>query len=249
MKIRSVIVDDDPYIREGLRDMIKEMNHQIEIIADFEHPLEAIEFIRQSKPELIFLDVQMPMMNGFELLDHLETENFEVIFITSFNQYAIQAIRYSALDYLLKPIQEADLGDAVDRFIKKSGKVLTQLKLKNLKHNLDQVDESLFQLVIPTKQGEFTFLANEILRCEADSNYTQIFLTEGRKFMASKTLGDIEEMLLGERFVRIHKSHLINMKFAIDLTQNDEVVLEDGSKISISRRRLSEVKSKIRHNY
>lgn len=247
MKIKAVIIDDDPYIRNTLRGMLDLPETGVELLDDFEHPLEAIEFLKRAKPDLLFLDIQMPLMNGFELLDNLQTDELEVIFITSYNQYAVQAIRYSALDYLLKPINPTDLYAALDRYRIKTEKILTRERLNNLRHNLGQESEKKFQLVIPTKQGEFHFRIDEIVRCEADSNYTEIHLKSGKKFLASKTLGDVESMLEGEQFVRVHKSHLVNLDFVSKLTLNDDLEMLDGATVGVSRRRLPEVKLKLRH--
>ncbi len=135
---------------------------------------------------------------------------------------------------------------AIERFKQKSEKILTQARLANLKHNFSQQDENNFQLVIPTKQGEHHFKAGEIIRCEADSNYTMIFLSSGKKFLASKTLRDIEEMLGEGKFLRVHKSHLVNKQHIENISPKDEVVLSDGAHVAISRRRLTEVKDALR---
>ena len=247
-KIKSVIIDDDAFLREELKDLVKtSFSQELEIIGDFEHPLEAIPFIQRTHPELLFADIQMPGMNGFEMLDHLDTSTFEVIFITSFNQYAIQAIRYSALDYLLKPISVQDLSTALQRYKQRTDKILTQSKLANLKQNLAANDAHEFQLIIPTKQGDHQFAEKDIMFCLADSNYTHIHLAGGKKFLASKTLSDIESMLPESKFIRIHKSHLVNLQHVLRVTANDEVELSDHTSLLISRRRLAEVRQVIKN--
>lgn len=247
MSLKAVIVDDDDFVRQELKaDLSQYFREEIEVLMDFADPELAIPFIKSQHPDLIFLDIQMPGMNGFEMLDQLDTDVFEVIFITSFNQYAIQAIKYSALDYLLKPIDRAELKKAIERYRIKSEKTLTVQRLSNLKHNMLAEHESRFQLLIPTKQGEHQFLAHDIIRCEADSNYTEIHLVNKRKFLASKTLGDIEEMLSKENFMRIHKSHLVNSAHITQLTSQDELLMTDKTRIPISRRRLQEVKELVR---
>lgn len=244
--IRAVFVDDDPYVSDGLREMLKH-EKGIELLADFRHPLEAISFIRNAKPDLLFLDIQMPVMSGFEMLDQLPHDwDFEVVFITSFNQYAIQAIKYSALDYILKPIEISDLSAALTRYREKVEQIKTKVRLANLKHNLNADNENEFKLVLLTKQGDHHFKASEIIRCEADSNYTQIHLSTGKKFLASKTLSGVEEMLNGESFIRIHKSHLINLSHVNRLTTEDVIYMSDSAQLPVSRRRLSEVREAIR---
>ncbi|MBL7941513.1 MAG: response regulator transcription factor [Flavobacteriales bacterium] len=239
--IRVTIIDDDAYIRDTLSSMLREF-HGVEVSGAYEHPLEAISMLRQSPPDLLLLDIRMPGMNGFELLDQLDTSAFEVIFITSFDQYAIQAIKYSALDYLLKPIQPDDLRMAIERFRKSGEKVLSRARIAALKHNILQTDQKEFYLVIPTRQGDHHFRPDEIVRCEADSNYTLIYLKGNRKFMASKTLSDIESMLEESTFLRVHKSHLVNKQYVERINHEDMLVLEGGGLVPVSRRRLPEVK-------
>jgi two-component system, LytTR family, response regulator len=247
MKIRSVIVDDDAFVRVELKGVIDEfLSTDVEIIADFDQPQTALPFITREKPDLLFLDIQMPGMNGFEMLDHLDTSVFEVIFVTSFNHYAIQAIRYSALDYLLKPVDRYELVQSVTRYRQRTEKILTHARLDNLKHNMQVGNEQDFQLILSTKQGEYQFRAQDIVRCEADSNYTLIHLVANRRFLASKTLGDIEHMLSGERFLRIHKSHLVNASHISHLTAHDELMMSDNIRLPVSRRRLPTVRSMVR---
>ena len=246
-KIRAVIVDDDVFTREDLKDKLGELDINIDVVADFEQPLEAIESINRLEPELLFLDIQMPIMNGFEMLDHLDTSKFEVIFITSYNQYAIQAILYSALDYLLKPLKEAELVNALQRFREKSERTLTSSRISNLQYNLRAKAHEEFQLVIPTRTGERQFAINQIVRLEADSNFTWIHVLRTAKFLASKTLKELEEQLSDSNFIRAHKSHLVNLKHIIQLTQEGELILRDNSKVEVSRRKLSEVKALL-HN-
>jgi two-component system, LytTR family, response regulator len=247
MKIRTFIIDDDPFIRHELKNELQSRHGQdIDIIGVYDNPEEALFALKKEQPELIFLDIQMPQMTGFDLLDSLGEISFEVIFITSFNQYAIEAIKHSALDYLLKPIDVQELSKAIDRFKQKSERTVSNMRLANLKHNMNALDENKLQLVIPTKQGEHQFLAQDIIRCEADSNYTVIYLTSRKKFVASKTLGDIEEMLSREKFIRIHKSHLVNTAHIKQLSSQDELLMSDDTRIPISRRRLQEVKNVVR---
>jgi two-component system, LytTR family, response regulator len=240
--IRVTIIDDDAYIRDTVTAMLKDF-HGVQISGAYEHPLEAIGMLKQSPPDLLLLDIRMPGMNGFELLDQLDTTAFEVIFITSYDQYAIQAIKYSALDYLLKPIQPDDLRLAIERFKKSNEKVLSKARIAALKHNFLQTDQKEFYLVIPTRQGDHHFRPDEIVRCEADSNYTLIFLKGNRKFMASKTLSDIESMLEEGTFLRVHKSHLVNKQYVDHSNHDDTLLLEGGGLVPVSRRRLPEVKA------
>jgi len=243
MRIRSVIVDDDDFVRTELEKVLsKEFNADIEVIASFASPSVAIDYIKKNQPELLFLDIQMPEMSGFELVDVLPGKNFEVIFITSYNEYAIKAIKYSALDYLLKPIKTQELKEAIVRYKDKTDTIKLQTRLSTLKENLLAKDESELQLVVSSKQGEHRFAIADIVRCEADSNYTHIYLTNQKKYLASKTLSDVEHMLSEAKFIRVHKSHLVNMSHVANLTHQIELTMKDNSRVPVSRRRVAEVR-------
>jgi two-component system LytT family response regulator len=244
MKIRTCIIDDDPFIRSTLqKELESHFVNEIEIVGIFGNATEAAKSLKEIKPQLVFLDIQMPYMSGFELLDSIGDVSFEVIFITSFNQYAIQAIRYSALDYLLKPINPDELRTSIERFRSITDKALMQTRLENLRHNLKAKTEKEFQLVIATKQGEHHFAVHDIVRCEADSNYTLIYLRNKKKFIASRTLSDISTMLSPDTFLRVHKTHLVHLPYVDLLTTEGEIIMNDGTHVPVSRRRLSEVKA------
>lgn len=248
MNIRAVIVDDDPLQVKELMELLSKLDAcKVEVLASFNDPLLAKDFIDKSEPDVLFLDIQMPALSGFEMLDELTYKGCEVIFVTSYNEYAIRAIRYSALDYLLKPIQTDDLKSALERYIQHSEQLQLNTRLNNLKSNLQAKENDELHLVVSTKQGEHRFLVNEIVRCEADSNYTILFLTGNRRFVASKTLGDIEHMLAESEFIRVHKSHVVNTKHIQHLTVEGNLFLRNGEKIPVSRRRLGEVKSFLRN--
>lgn len=241
MTIRAIIIDDDSYAIESLKYLMQQIP-ELNIIGVFTNPMDSIEFIRREKPDLVFLDIRMPEMSGFELLDQIESETMEVIFVTGHNQYAINALRYSALDYLLKPVSLRDLSESVMRYHQRNERIMIQSRLLNLKKNLT-VKEEDFDLVLLTKsEGEKKFRAADIIRCEADSNYSVIYAMPDRKFTASKTLGDLESMLSATQFVRIHKSHLINKKFIKALGRNLEMTLMDETVLPVSKRRIQDVR-------
>lgn len=242
MKIRAVIVDDDDYAIRSLESSLANVE-DIQLLASFTDPRASISFIKEQKPDLLFLDIRMPEMSGFDLMDEIYDDVSEVIFVTGYNEYAITALRYSALDYLLKPVRVEDIESALKRYYQRSERILTQSKILNLKQNLN-VEKNDFELVLLTKSdGEKRFRAGDIIRCEADSNYTQIFLTKGRKFTASKTLSDLENMLDENDFIRIHKSHVVNKNHIQSIGRESELTLSDGASVPISRRRLQEVRS------
>jgi two-component system, LytTR family, response regulator len=243
-RIKVVLVDDDAYALEVLSALLAP-RAELQIAGSYTSAEKALSALERDRPDLLFLDIRMPGMSGFDLLDKLGDAAPEVIFVTLYDEYAIRAIRYSALDYLLKPVKAEELNAAIARFISRKESVRNALRLSNLRHNLGSNEEDL-SLVFATRTGDRQFRIREIVRCEADSNYTRIYLTGGGKFLASKTLSDVEQMLMPDAFIRIHKSHIINKTHVNGITSDDAVLMSDLSKISISRRRLAEVKSILR---
>ncbi len=243
MAINCVIIDDDRWVIEELKLLLNRLSEsEINIVAAFDSPSEGLEFLSNQPVDLLFLDIRMPDMNGFELLDRIPTLSSEVIFITSYDEFAIRAIKYSALDYILKPVQLSDLEEAVNRYQSKIEKIDLKGRLSSLQLNLKSRKIVDMRLVIPTKQGDHHFAIPDIVRCEADSNYTVIHSHSKRKFLASKTLGELEELLQKEAFIRIHKSHMINRTFISNITADGKILLTNGETVPISRRRWSEVK-------
>jgi len=244
--IKALIVDDEEKAREVLQALIEMYIPEITIVETTGSPMEAVARIRQLQPDILFLDVVMPRMNGFDVLNTLDEWNFEVIFTTAYNDYAIQAIRFSALDYLLKPIDPDELRTAVDRFLEKRQTERKTL-YQNLVHNLNASRSSDFRLAVTTTEGTFFYNTEEIIRCEADSNYTQFYLTQNRKFIASRTLKEYDEMLTEHGFLRVHKSHLVNLDFVEDYLGRGFVRLKDQTEIEVARRRREAVLEALQH--
>lgn len=244
MTLKAVIIDDDGYIREALEMMLStSFTNDIELVGSFGEPKAGLDFVRKNTPDVLLLDIFMPGMSGFDLLDQLGTNTAAVIFITSFNEYAIKAIKYSALDYLLKPVKVEELKAALVRLKEKSERQFMETRISNLRHNLLVEDSAEMQLVLGSKQGEHRFSLKNIIRCEADSNYTCIHLKGKKKFLASKTLSEIEDMLSESQFLRVHKSHLVNPAFVDHITAFDELILKEETRVPVSRRRALEVKN------
>ncbi|MEN9638424.1 MAG: hypothetical protein RLZZ262_292 [Bacteroidota bacterium] len=241
MSIRAIIVDDDAYAILSLKHVIDQLDG-IEVIGEFTDPEASISFIQSESPDLLFLDIRMPEMSGFELLDMIDNDSIEVIFVTGYDEYAINALRYSAIDYLLKPVNTKELSESIQRYHLRTERIMMQSRLLSLKKNLSSPVED-FELVLLTKsEGEKKFKAIEIIRCEADSNYAVIYATNQRKFTASKTLSDLESMLENNGFIRIHKSHLVNKRFIDNLNRNLDMTLKDGTILPVSKRRIEAVK-------
>lgn len=244
--INALIIDDDLYSIYRLEQLINSLYpSRIKISSTFQDPLLASGYLQRNEVDLLFLDIKMPSMNGFELLD-LQKKQPAVIFITSFDSYAIKAIRYSAFDYLLKPIKENDFKEAVNRFLNQTNNKNHGSRFSTLQFNLTQKEELEFKIHLPTRNGDATFYEGEIIRCVADSNYTELYLVNGKRFVASKTLSEIEALLPQQSFVRIHKSHLVNFKQIKGLNNSlNQALLVNGEEIPVSRRRLQDLKAKL----
>lgn len=242
--IHALIIDDETKARNILR-------HYLE--TNIEHPMElreadsadaALSILNDYSPALVFLDVEMPVKSGFDFLVEIPSPAFDVIFTTAFNQYAIQAIRFSALDYLLKPIDPEELKSAVNRHLENKASKDSQKELyQNLMQNLKKQDPAEFKIAIRSAEGSHFFHTKDIIRLEADSSYTHIFLSNGKRFTASKTLKYLEEMLDGHGFMRVHKTHLINPAYISKVNPDHTMAtMSDGSEVEVSRRKKDELK-------
>jgi two-component system LytT family response regulator len=241
--IKALVIDDEIKARNVLNHFLVNFIPEVSEIRQAASVSEANEVLKTYKPGIVFLDVEMPHQSGFDFLMSQKNPSFDIIFTTAYNQYAIQAIRFSALDYLLKPVDPDELKMAVERHINKQKTVREKQELyDNLVQNIEKNEVKDFRLAVPSSDGVYFFTLNEILRLEADRNYTLIHLIGKRPFLASKTLKHFEEMLEEFKFIRTHKSHLVNPQHITRLTHNNEfVLLSDGSKVEISRRKKEEV--------
>jgi two-component system, LytTR family, response regulator len=240
--IKALIIDDEQAAINTLQLMLKRYVPEISELHVTTNPTQGLELIKTHEPQLLFLDIQMPLLSGFDLLKKINPVNFNIIFTTAHDQYAIEAIRFSALDYLLKPIDADELRTAVDKFLTKEAfpKSRTQL-YNNLVSNITSVNKKDFKLAINTSSGIHFFYTNEIIRLEAKSNYTKFFFTNNKTILASKTLRDYEEILLAYGFIRTHKSHLVNCEHITNYMSDGLLTMTDESKVEISRRRQHEV--------
>ncbi len=242
--MKVIIIDDEPNAREKLTYLIALFCPELQIEAVCKNAMEGIEAIKRVDPELVFLDIDMPMMNGFDMLRALGKVNFEVIFTTAYDQYAIKAIKYSALDYLLKPIDGEQLTDAMEKVNQKRS---TLPRIQSLIENTKYPENSFKQLTIPTMEGFLFVKPDEIIRMEADGRYTMIFLENKEKILASKNLGEFEEIISEAHFLRIHHSHIVNLSHIRKYIRGDggKVVMSDQSVIDVSRRKKDEVLEKL----
>jgi two-component system LytT family response regulator len=236
MMLRTIIIDDEKKNRIVLQKMLEQhCQKEIEIVALCENALLGKDAIETYKPDLIFLDVEMPKQNGFEMLQSLKSLDFSVVFVTAHDHYAIKAIKFSALDFLLKPIDAKELKLAVEKAERNSQKAKSNEQFHILFHSLNSTHK---KIALPTRNGLVVVNVSEILRCEAESNYTRIFLTNQELFLASKTLKDFEQLLEECNFVRIHQSHLVNFEHIKKYNKGDggSVILTDGTEVEVSRR-------------
>jgi len=240
--LKVLLVDDEQRATDALRLMIIKTIPEISEVMVCNDAREAAEKIHVFQPGLVFLDIQMPHLNGFEVLEKIPNKNFKIIFTTAYNEYAIQAIRYSAFDYLLKPVDMEELQAAVHRFLEGQEDYKQQYDLlKNIMHNMKASSSEEFRLALPTKEGVHFLLPNDIIRCEALGNYTRFYVTSGKNYLISKTLGEYDTLLTPQNFIRTHKSHLVNKKFISFIDHDGFAVLKDNSKVEVSRRRKEEV--------
>lgn len=235
---RALVIDDEPRACHLLEILVRKYVPEISSFRQATTPDEGIRMIQSFKPHLLFLDVEMPILNGFDVLNALNDWDFEVIFTTAYHQFALQAIKVSALDYLLKPIDIDELRLAFEKFLRRHPHpaIPPATLINNLVNNLKTPNPHQHKLPIPTTEGVHLLTIADIVRCEAENNYTFFHLTGHRRFCASKTLKEIEGMLRDHDFVRVHKSHLVNMQFVGQIGRDGSVQLTDGTAIMMSRR-------------
>jgi two-component system, LytTR family, response regulator len=235
--IKILIVDDESAAGNILKILIEKYVTTPTVIKYCNNVKDALELLQEFNPSLVMLDIEMPKMNGFDFLNMANENNFDVIFTTAYDQYAIKAIRFSALDYLLKPIDILDLQNAVNRHIVKQQSKSQQLQVSNLLTNLQQKNSKDFKLALSTTEGVFFYDPLEILYCEAESNYTRFIFTKSKPMLVSVTLGEYEDLLAEHGFLRIHKSTLVNTKYVTSVDREGMLLMSDGKQFTVSKRR------------
>jgi two-component system LytT family response regulator len=234
--IRAIIIDDEPDCCEVLTMLLVRHCPEVKVDAICYSAEEALDAIQKHSPQLVFLDIEMPHMNGFELLEKLPTINFEIIFTTSYDQYAIKAIRFSALDYLLKPIDREELQLAVSKASTRLQHPLPQqleILMQKFHHQVNKIN----RIALPTMEGLQLIPLESIISCSSSSNYTILSMKENQKLTVSRTLKDIEEMLEDYNFIRVHHSYLVNVNEIRKYIRGEggSLVMSDGSSIDVSR--------------
>ena len=236
--LKAILVDDELNSLQNLQFKIQEYCPSVKVVAQTQRPEEGIQLIQQYKPDVIFLDIEMPRMSGFKMLEQIPEVDFEVIFITSYSHYAINAIRISAFDYLVKPVGIEDLQQTIERLGDFSVKK-TREKADVLKRNLANPKSQEDQIAIPTADGLEFIQIKQIIRIESSSNYSKMVLQNGQQLLVTRQLKDFEELLQDYRFYRVHHSHLINLNFIAKYVRGEggQIILRNGDEIDVSRRK------------
>lgn len=237
-----IIIDDEAHCTDVLKSLIEITHSDYTITGVFTNPLLGLEFIKKSPPDLLFLDIEMPNLNGFALLDNLLPIDFDVIFTTAHDQYALKAFGYSAINYLLKPITEKNVVKALSTWEKRRNKTSSsqwELLLEQLKNS----DKACSQIALPTGVGYKIVEIETIVRCQSDSNYTYVHCVNENKILISRTLKEIEALLKDHGFVRVHQSHLINPYFVKGILkqQGGSLIMNDDVEIPVSRQKSKQV--------
>jgi two-component system LytT family response regulator len=231
---KVLIIDDENRTRDLIAKMIDSFGFDVETIPEGESVESGINAIIKNKPDIVFLDIQMPDGTGFDVIRSIENKTFEVIFITAHEEFAIKAIKFSALDYLLKPVDTLELKAALEKAIIAVDQRKEGVQFDALQSNINPNEKK--RLVLKTQESVHVVELDDIIRCEADRNYTSFFLIGNRKILVSKTLKEYETLLSGHNFLRVQQSHLVNIDYVdrYDKKNGGAVVMKDGSEVPLS---------------
>lgn len=245
MSIKAIIIDDEANNIENLQHIIKEYCPEVEVVATARNANDGLMVISQHNPDLLFLDIQMPQRSGFDLLEAIQQIDFEVIFITAYDKYGIRAIKFSALDYLLKPINIDEFKAAVAKAKKKIESKKHNLSIENLLHYIKAGNTTVPKIALPTLKEIMYVKVTDIVRCEASNSYTLFYLQNGEQVLVCKTLKEFVDLLKPYHFIRSHQSHLVNVNFVKSYLSEDggTLLLISGQKVPISRQNRELVKS------
>lgn len=247
--ITATIVDDERYCCESLATLLERYCPAVKVLDICYSASTALNSIQQHPPDILFLDIEMPHMNGFELLEKLPEINFQLIFTTSFDQYAIKAIQFSALDYLLKPIDREELQRAVQKIVQRRQHPLPQ-QIEILLQKMSHPTIPINKIAIPTMEGLQMIFVESVISCTSDSNYTVLHLKNKQKITASRTLKEIEEMLEDYSFARVHHSYVVNLNEVEKYVKGDGgyLLMSNGTTVDVSRSRKDMLLNKLQPN-
>jgi len=246
--IKAIIIDDEAHCIDRLTSLLTdEHKGSVELLGAFKSIEDGMHAIHTQHPDLVFLDVEIQDKTGFDLLKSLPEINFNVIFTTAFSQYAVQAFKFSAIDYLLKPIDSTDLYQAIDKLKNKISKDEISQKFDVLFHNLKNIQGVSKKISVPTVNGYVFLQVADIIRCHSEINYTTLFLKDKQKITVAKTLKEFEELLKEYNFYRVHNSHLINLSYlkSYHKGKGGYAVMSDQSEIEVSTRRKEDFLKKL----
>lgn len=238
--LTAIIIDDELKGRVALKQKLQDYCPEVKLAGEAANGIEGLKLIDKYQPEVVFLDIEMPRMNGFEMLHQVKNKNFHLIFTTAYDQYAIQAIKYSAFDYLLKPVDIEELKTAIQK-VQQEKKQHTVQKLEVLEQNISPRNP-LNKIAIPTLEGLLFFDIAEIIHLEAQSNYTAIYFHHHPRLLASRTLKEFEDLLPADTFFRPHHSHLINLNYIKRYIKGDggQIEMQNGNFVDVARRKKEE---------
>lgn len=245
--IKALIIDDEAYARESLTKVINQYCQEISIVGIGENVQQAVELISRFSPDLVFLDIEMPNGNGFTLFDKIKNPSFETIFTTAYEEYAIKAFRFAALDYLTKPIDFRQLQESIERFKRKQKVELKEQRIELLIENLSNKPTEFNKIVLPDYDGFSMVKISDIIYCKADGSYTEVHLLSGKKITTSRLLKSLEELLPEQTFYRIHKSYLVNLNLIKRYNKMDghQVLMENNILLDVSERNKKEFLDKL----
>lgn len=237
MLIKAIIVDDEPKLAEVLEIKLKKFIPSVQIVGFAENVEEAYQVISQENPDLVFLDISMPGASGFALFEKYDNVPFEVIFVTGFSEFALDALKVSAVDYLLKPVKTEDLVSAVKKVAIKIEQNVKTPEFDLLKHNVQNIGNQESKIIVPgSKSYDFITIKN-IIRCEGAQKYTYIYLSNNTHILSSYNIGTYKDLFKNYEFFSTHKSHLINIKHIDRYLSEGLIIMSDGAQVPVSRRR------------
>jgi two-component system LytT family response regulator len=236
--LRAILIDDELNSLQNLQNKLEKYCPSVKVLAAMEKPEEAFLCVRQQKPDVLFVDIEMPRMSGLRFVEELGDFEGEIIFVTAYNHFAIEAMRISAFDYLVKPVSISDLQNAVTRLHQQRGRD-TKERLNVLKQSIGDNKSQDNKIAVPTNDGLEFIVIKTIIRIESSANYSRLFLTNKHSVLVTKLLKDFEELLAPYRFFRVHNTHLINLNYISKYIRGDggQVVMENGDVVDVSRRK------------
>ena len=243
--MKAILVDDELYCTELLSALLAKNCPEVEVVAEFNDPQKAAEYIRENPPDILFLDIEMPRLNGFDLLERVRPIAFQVVFTTAYNQYALRAIKISALDYLLKPIDIDELKAAVGKAQQQRSPLWTQFEL--MERTRSAGEQPPKTIALSTLEGLNFVEVADIVYCQSEGSYTNLFFLDGQSMLLSKPIKDVGELLIPAGFLRVHNSYLINLGHIKKYIRGEggEIIMKNGHTVPVSRSKKAEFLERI----